>query len=278
MSNNGLIHDPGGTAAAGSPRAERGCDNCLALAVETSSLTGSAALAIGQRIIASRRLSGPLRHNAELFEAVFGLLDAAGRAPSRIQHVYISAGPGSFTGLRIAVTMAKMMSLACSARIVAVDSLDVVAANVIGADRFSDAASRIAVLVDARRGYFYAAVYEKRGASTSHEKNAAEGTVLPSAGWGKTAGNLVVTRDEFVGKFVRAKAPLWLLGEALIRNKNSFTTEGAKFLDRRLWEPSAEKVHLLGRRKAMAGLFVDPASLQPIYMCRPPRALGPQSR
>jgi tRNA threonylcarbamoyladenosine biosynthesis protein TsaB len=243
------------------------------LAVETSSLTGSAALALGPRIIAQRKLSGPLRHNAELFEAVRALLKAAGLKPFLIRQVYISAGPGSFTGLRIAVTMAKIMNLACSARIVTVNSLDAVAANAICGRGISASIDRIAAVVDARRGYFYAAVYEKRHGRSTRNGDAAGNDFFTSLGWEKTAADRVTAPQEFTDEFAGAEKPLWLLGEALLRHKDRFAVKGARFLDRRLWGPTAAKVHLLGRYRALAGIFADAAALQPTYLCPPPAAM-----
>ena len=102
----------------------------LILAVETSGRAGSAAIAIGEQILAEAAFSGPMRHSAEIFPTVSALLKDLGRKPKEIEHIYISIGPGSFTGLRIAVTIAKTFNLANNAKIVPVDTLDVIAANV----------------------------------------------------------------------------------------------------------------------------------------------------
>jgi hypothetical protein len=80
-------------------------------------------------------------------------LNRLGRRPREIEHVYISAGPGSFTGLRIAVAMAKTMGLAIGARIVAVDTMDVIAANTREyIAESSSALAKFATILDAKRG------------------------------------------------------------------------------------------------------------------------------
>ena len=106
----------------------------VSLSVETSSRIGSVAIAIGAKILDETSLSAPLRHSAEIFPAISELLYRFDLAPAQIEHIYISSGPGSFTGLRIAVTFAKTMHLANSAKVVAVNTLDVVAANVMAVD------------------------------------------------------------------------------------------------------------------------------------------------
>ena len=101
----------------------------LVLAVETSSRIGSVVIAIGEKILDEATFSAPIRHSAEIFPALSNILDRLCRKPDQIDQVHISVGPGSFTGLRIAVTLAKTMHLANAAKIVAVDTLDVIAAN-----------------------------------------------------------------------------------------------------------------------------------------------------
>lgn len=101
----------------------------LVLAVETSSRIGSVVIALGENILDEAIFSAPIRHSAEIFPALSNILDRFCRKPGQIEQVHISVGPGSFTGLRIAVTLAKTMHLANAAKIVAVDTLDVIAAN-----------------------------------------------------------------------------------------------------------------------------------------------------
>ena len=101
----------------------------LVLAVETSSRIGSVVIALGEKILDEAIFSAPIRHSAEIFPALSNILDRFCRKPDQIEQVHISVGPGSFTGLRIAVTLAKTMHLANAAKIVAVDTLDVIAAN-----------------------------------------------------------------------------------------------------------------------------------------------------
>jgi tRNA threonylcarbamoyladenosine biosynthesis protein TsaB len=221
----------------------------LILAVETSGRTGSVALALGQQLLAESCFSAPMRHSAEIFPAVFGLLERFGRRPSQIEHVYISIGPGSFTGLRIAATFAKIMHLANAAKIVAVNTLDVIAANATDyAKKKKCKLDRIATVLDAKRGQFFIAVYQSsRGR------------------WTKLAPDCLMSAEDFLAKFAADK-PLWLLGEGLVYYKDKFASDGICFLDGRYWYPKAEKVHLLGWQMALAGQFADALTLQPAYL------------
>jgi len=102
----------------------------LVLAVETSSRIGSVAIALGEKILDETTFSAPIRHSAEIFPAISDILQRFSRKPDQIEQAHISVGPGSFTGLRIAVTLAKTLHLGNAAKIVAVDTLDVIASNV----------------------------------------------------------------------------------------------------------------------------------------------------
>ena len=153
----------------------------LILAVETSSRIGSVAIALGEKMLAETTFSAPLKHSAELFPAIGALLESCDRGPRQIEHIYISAGPGSFTGLRIATAFAKTMHLANGARIVSVDTLDAVASNVINLSKQEGSPAsnpaqhemedeRVAVIVDAKRGQFFIAAYERRGSGGAWTK------------------------------------------------------------------------------------------------------------
>jgi len=258
----------------------------LILAVETSSRTGSVAVALGEKLLAETSFSGPTRHSAEIFPAIQHLIKRFVRKPHEIEQVHISIGPGSFTGLRIATTLAKTMHLANGARIVAVDTLDVVAANLIypapKKSREPEVTSheRIAAILDAKRNQFFVAVYDR----TSNQRLTAESaesaeeieienlSVLCELGgkrWKKSFADSLMTAAQFIEKFARSDKPVWLLGDGLLYHRDKFQTEGICFLDQKYWSPRASIVHLLGWQKAVAGEFSDPLTLQPAYLRKP---------
>jgi len=225
----------------------------LILAVETSGRTGSAAIAIGKQILAETALSAPMKHSEELFPAVCGLLNRFDKKPKQIKHVYISAGPGSFTGLRIAVTTAKTMHLANKVKIVAVDTLDVIAENATDYVMQKDKSLHtIATILDAKRGQFFIAIYE-----------------MIKGRWIKSLPDCLMTAPQFLEKFSGRDEPIWLLGEGLVYYREKFEAEGVKFINQAYWYPKAQKVHLLGWQKALKGQFADPLKLKPTYLRKP---------
>jgi len=73
--------------------------------------------------VAADAWSSPQRQSAELLPRILALLDAAGRDLSMISGVAVGTGPGSFTGLRVAMAIAKGLAVGLGRPIVGVPSL-----------------------------------------------------------------------------------------------------------------------------------------------------------
>jgi len=239
--------------------------NSLVLAVETSSRIGSVAIAVGKKIIAETIFSAPIKHSAEIFPAIGDILGRFSRNPDNIEQIHISAGPGSFTGLRIAVTLAKTMNLANAAKIIAVDTLDVIAANANDylkeKKTSTDSPERIATILDAKRGQFFIAVYRRNTNNIQTTEN--NGT------WKKIFPDSLMTAPQFLDQFTSDEKPIWLLGDGLLYYKDIFKADTVRFMDEKYWSPRASNVFLLGYEKALAGKFEDPLTLTPNYLLRP---------
>jgi len=254
----------------------------LILAAETSGRLGSVALADGEKLLAETTFTGPMRHSAEIFPAISDLLKRFSKKPKQIEHIYISIGPGSFTGLRIAATIAKIMHLANNAKIVTVDTLDVIAANVITTHHLTNHEPRatacpelvegsietIAAILDAKRDQFFIALYQ-RNTSDEQLRRTPYGGATSNGIWQKFLPDSLMTAEQFLENFAAKDKPIWLLGEGLVYYKDKFKTDGIQFLDEKYWRPRAEKVHLLGLEKAQAGRFANPLTLQPLYLRKP---------
>jgi tRNA threonylcarbamoyladenosine biosynthesis protein TsaB len=248
----------------------------LILALETSGRLGSIAIAIGDQLLAEKTFSAPLKHSEEVFPAISNLLNDLKKTPDEINHIYISVGPGSFTGLRIAVTIAKLMSLANAVKIVTVDTLDVIAANLSTYEKSRETSQnekifppknsnpltdikKIATILDAKRSQFFIAAYRKKIDRNNTGLNQ----------WEKTLPDSLMTAEQFIKKFTNTTPPIHLLGEGLLYYKDKFKAKGIEFLDETLWQPRAANVHKLGYQKAQAKDFANPLTLQPAYQRHP---------
>lgn len=251
----------------------------LILAVETSSRVGSVALGCGPELVAESRFSAPLKHSAEIFPAIRDLLADAGRTPSQVEHVYVSVGPGSFSGLRIATTLAKMMNLANGAHIVSVDTLDVVAANVADLTGTGsrpnpnhqvarNGCERLAAILDAKRSHFFIAVYERQPRTHDAEVGTQNSACKPGV-WSKVLADSLMTAPEFITRFANEQKPVWLLGDGLVYYQDDFRADGVCFFEQAHWSPQARNVHALGWQMALKGQFVEPLTLTPNYLRKP---------
>jgi tRNA threonylcarbamoyladenosine biosynthesis protein TsaB len=230
-------------------------DTEISVAIETSGRIGSVAVGRGDTLLAEAGFSGFMKQAAELFPQICTLLDEAGTCAAAIQQVIITAGPGSFTGLRIAVTVAKMLYLAQQARIVAVDSTDVIAENApdCADDDPTKPVDCVCTILDAKRNQFYASVFERR-----------------STGWTKLFGTETLTAEALLERLGRLKEEkVYLLGEGLVYYADKFEAPFTAILDETYWVPTSGGLFRVGRRLAGRGQFADPMALTPFYIRQP---------
>ena len=123
----------------------------LTLALETSTSLGSIALGSGGTLVAECALGVRATHSETVLDEVDRLLRRAGKRTDEIGRVVVGSGPGSFTGVRIAASLAKGLCHALGLPLYAYSSLRAVAASV--------AVSPVCALFDARRDEVYAAAW-----------------------------------------------------------------------------------------------------------------------
>lgn len=130
----------------------------LILAIETASLACSVALFEGEKVIAHRHDIGPSYVHAErLLPFIDEVLRDAGIASKDLSAIAVSAGPGSYTGLRIGVATAKGLCHALEIPLIATDTLESLAFQ---ASRMtSHQPDAVVAVLDARRDEVYTATY-----------------------------------------------------------------------------------------------------------------------
>ena len=75
------------------------------------------------------------------------LLKQVGWLPENVQLVAVSVGPGSFTGLRVGVTAAKVFAYAVGAEVLGINTLEAIAGNCAATQ-----SNKLSVVIDAQRG------------------------------------------------------------------------------------------------------------------------------
>lgn len=179
------------------------------LALETSTLQGSVALLEQSHVVSQTTLPADRRTTQSLAPAMDQLLRHADWSPGSVQMVALTNGPGSFTGLRIAVTTAKTFAFATHARIVAVDTLRVLAAQL------PDDVQHACAMMDAQRRQLFVATFQRdqhvqwqtvRSCEILHREQLAE--LLP-AGTVLTGPALARLPSSFLADHPRAALHCW---------------------------------------------------------------------
>ncbi len=125
----------------------------LVLAFDTSTSRGSLALLADDRILAEYTLESPASYLNRLLVGIEQLFTDTGRSRQEVGLIVVSAGPGNLTGLRLGLATAKGLALALGCPVVAINTLDALAAN------FPWSSLPICAILDAKKQEVYAALY-----------------------------------------------------------------------------------------------------------------------
>lgn len=124
------------------------------LAFDTSNLVLSVAICEDEKTIATFNSSEKKTHSVTLLPAIKKLLVENNLEVKDIEKIVVAQGPGSFTGIRIAVTTAKMLAWTLNIPLVGISSLALIASNI------TDKTSYIIPYFDARRSNVFAGIYK----------------------------------------------------------------------------------------------------------------------
>ncbi len=141
----------------------------MLLAIDTSSLVLSCALAEEGKLISEWTVQRKLTHSEQLIPHMDAMMKEAGVKREDITAVAAAQGPGSFTGLRIGLATIKMLSFIWKVPIIGIDTLEALSWNMAGAQAF------ICPLTDAQKGNVYTAMY----GAYEHVWEEQKETVLP---------------------------------------------------------------------------------------------------
>ncbi|MDT0017539.1 tRNA (adenosine(37)-N6)-threonylcarbamoyltransferase complex dimerization subunit type 1 TsaB [Listeria swaminathanii] len=126
----------------------------MILGMDTSSDTMTIALFNDGLVIGEYTTNLKKNHSVRLLPAIAALMEECGVKPADLEKIAVAKGPGSYTGLRIGVTVAKTMAWDAGIPIVGISSLALLAENGLYFP------GKVVALMDARRGNVYAGVYQ----------------------------------------------------------------------------------------------------------------------
>ena len=131
------------------------------LGIDTANSPLAVAIVKDGQILTAEVTNNKVNHSAGVMPAIEYIFKKVNISPKDIDAIAVSQGPGSYTGVRIGVTIAKTLSWTLQKPLVGVSSLQVLAAN---AQMYQGV---ICSLIDARRQNVYAAAYDATKEFTS---------------------------------------------------------------------------------------------------------------
>lgn len=215
----------------------------LTLALETGGELGSVALGADDGLLAESLLSVRATHSETVMPEVDRLLGQTGRGRDEIDAVAVGAGPGSFTGVRIAASLAKGLCFGRDRRLFAYSSLLAAAAG-------TGVSERVVACFDARRREVYAAAYDRP---------------VP----GGLARGPEVTDVETLMEELPGGAGGWTwAGSGADRHRETIEAAGGRVVPPHVGAPRAGSLLWLVRRHPEAGRVDEPATWEPEYVRR----------
>ena len=215
------------------------------LAIETSGRAGSLAITEDGRVLAEEQFSHGLRHAAGIVPIIDRMCTSRGWKPADIEEIYVSAGPGSFTGLRVGITVAKTLAFATGALVIAVPSVDVLARNA------PPGWQNLIIVLDAKRDQIFTASFVNRNGEPVPREPAHLGSLQ--------------------AMLARTPRPVHLLGEGIPHHEKFIPKDDPRVLltEPGTWQARASIVGELGALLARDGQVADPMRLTPIYIRKP---------
>ncbi|MHC4562339.1 MAG: tRNA (adenosine(37)-N6)-threonylcarbamoyltransferase complex dimerization subunit type 1 TsaB [Planctomycetota bacterium] len=219
----------------------------IAIAIETSCRQGGVAVGIGPKLTGQLDFDASRRHAAQVVSYLDDLLKRCDLTPRDVHHLYVSVGPGGFTGLRVGIMAARTMAQFIPAiQCVAVPTPLAVAENL------RDAAwERLGIVLDAGSGQAHAAVVARQDGQFVIERT------IPATSTGQLAEQLAQEPNQ----------PILLTGEGL--GYHDLAAAGFDLANEAAWLPTAEGVWRVGRQLALAAQFTSAQQLLPVYARRP---------
>ena len=214
----------------------------MLLCIETSGKNCSVALFEGLQLVSIREVhTEQFSHSENLHVFIEQVLKESNLQPKAIKAIAISAGPGSYTGLRIGVATAKGLCYGWDIPLIALPTLRILAEQVTY--EFTDI-EYIIPMIDARRMEVFTSVYSHDFSPILGERAEilTESTFDTYLNKGKT-----IFLGDGITKF-----------QAICKHKNAYFWEN-KF-------PSAKQMGRLALEKYQAQAFEDIAYFEPFYL------------
>lgn len=201
------------------------------LAIDTSNNPLGVALLDDNQVLGEYITNIKKNHSVRVMPAIQRLMEDCEKVPADLTKIVVAKGPGSYTGVRIGVTIAKTLAWTLNIPLVGISSLEILAA---GAGRYFN--GFVAPIVDARRGQVYTALYRYQdGVLTAVEQDQ------------------LVMIDEWAAKLADFNEPILFVGNDLSLHRTKIVEvvgSQAMIASETEHNPRPSELALLGRQKS----------------------------
>ncbi|MEA3450827.1 MAG: tRNA (adenosine(37)-N6)-threonylcarbamoyltransferase complex dimerization subunit type 1 TsaB [Bacteroidota bacterium] len=217
----------------------------MILNIETSTTVCSVALSHYNKIIAEKTSYENNSHSKLLARFIDEIFKENNIKPQELDAIAVSEGPGSYTGLRIGVSTAKGLAYSLKKPLIAVDTLKIMAENIISEnENLLQNNPILCPMIDARRMEVYTAFYD-------NESNKISDTT-----------NLIIDEHSFLTPLHSRQ--FIFFGDGAEKCKQKITHANAIFLDKIF--PLAKYMVKISENKFLNKEFVDIAYFEPFYL------------
>ncbi len=219
----------------------------LILGIDTATRVASVGLVADEQVLAEETSLTLTNHTETLLPLIRRLLNRTGLTLSDVHGFGVSIGPGSFTGLRIALGAVKGFAYALGQPVAAIPTLEALARTV------SDWEGLVCPVLDARKGEVYTALFYRRH----------------NGQFTRLASDQVVTPEAF---FTELKSPCLFIGDGIERYEELLHERcgpAIRFLPFSEYYPRGSMIALMAWERLSRGESDDIGSLIPSYVRKP---------
>lgn len=217
----------------------------MILCIETATPACSAALCDQNRVVNVLVAEQGLSHASQLTVLIGKLLESAGVAPLSLEAVAVSKGPGSYTGLRIGVSVAKGIAYGAGIPLIGINTLTAMCHGYLSANALPEGdTTLLCPMIDARRMEVYNALFTAQGVMVR-----------------ETSAD-IITEKSFSSELESGKVIFF--GSGADKCREVITGSNALFVDD--FSLSASYLHIPSARALREKHFEDVAYFEPYYL------------
>lgn len=171
----------------------------IGLAIDTSTSVLGVAVADETKVIAEWITNEKKNHSVRLMPAINRVLEEVELTPKQLDRIIVAKGPGSYTGVRIGVSVAKALAWSLQIPLVGVSSLELLAYN----GRYFQGV--VSPIFDARRGQVYTGLYRFENGNIQKVKE-----------------DQIIDADAWATELKQRKEPILFLGNDIDKHRETF--------------------------------------------------------